>query len=79
MWGLVVLGGLMLLRQTSLRVTECLNKAVEARLLHDAETSLDNRLTYLQVEQCWNRLAQCYELMDQLEALMKAKPRWRQR
>jgi hypothetical protein len=59
-----------MLRQTSLRVIECLNKAVEARLLHEAETSLDNS-TYLQVEQCWNRLAQCYELMDQLEALMK--------
>jgi hypothetical protein len=40
-----------MLRQTNPRVTECLNKVVEARLLHDAETDPDKRLTYLHIEQ----------------------------
>ena len=60
-----------MLRQTSPRVTECLNKAVETRLLHDAETDHDKRLTYLHIEQCWYRLANAYGLMDQLEAILK--------
>jgi len=60
-----------MLSQTSPRVTECLRKAVETRLLHDAETDPDKRFTYLHIEQCWYRLANSYEFMDQLEALMK--------
>ena len=50
-------------------MTECLNKAVEARLLHDAETDPDKRLDYLHIEQSWYRLAHGYELMDQLKVL----------
>jgi hypothetical protein len=63
-----------MLRQTNPRVTECLNKVVEARLLHDAETDPDKRLTYLHIEQSWHRLAHGYELMDQLKVLMPSKP-----
>jgi hypothetical protein len=63
-----------MLRETSPRVTECLNKAVEARLLHDAETDPDKRLIYLHIEQSWYRLAHGYEFMDQLETLMTSKP-----
>jgi hypothetical protein len=62
-----------MLRQTSPRVTECLNKAAEARQLH--ETDADKRLIHLHLEQGWYLLARCYELMDQLEALMRWKPR----
>jgi hypothetical protein len=63
-----------MLRQNSQRVTKCLDKAVEARLLHDAETDPDKRLTYLHIEQTWYRLAHGYGLMDQLETLMTFKP-----
>jgi hypothetical protein len=35
------LGGLHMLRQTSPRVTKCLDKAVKARQLHDAATDPD--------------------------------------
>jgi hypothetical protein len=58
----------------SLRVAECLNKAAEARRLHDAEADPDKRLTCLHVEQCWHRLADCYAFMDRLEGLMKSTP-----
>jgi hypothetical protein len=61
-------------RQTSPRVTKCLNKAVETRQLHDAETDPDKRLTYLHIEQTWYHLAHGYELMDQFETLMTSKP-----
>jgi hypothetical protein len=40
-----------MLRETSPRVTKCLNKAVEARLLYDAETDPDKRLICLHIEQ----------------------------
>jgi hypothetical protein len=63
-----------MLRQTSPRVTDCLNKAVEARQLHDCEADPDKRLTYRHIEHTWCRLAHCYELMDQLEILMASKP-----
>jgi hypothetical protein len=63
-----------MLRQASPRVTECLNKAVEARLLHDAETDPDKRFTYMHLEQIWYRLANGYQFMDQLEAFMTSKP-----
>jgi hypothetical protein len=63
-----------MLRQTSPRVTKCLNQAVEARQLHDAETDPDKMLTYRHIEHTWYRLAHCYELMDQLETLMTSKP-----
>jgi hypothetical protein len=63
-----------MLHQTSPRVTKCLDKAVEARRLHDAETDPDKRLTYLHIEQTWHRLAHFNELMDQLETLMTFKP-----
>jgi|SoiMethySBSTD1v2_1073268.scaffolds.fasta_scaffold2578198_1 hypothetical protein len=63
-----------MLRQTSARVTKCLDKAVQARQLHDAETDPDKRLTYLHIEQTWCRLAHWYELMDELDTLMKSKP-----
>jgi hypothetical protein len=63
-----------MLRQTSPRVVACLNKAIEARRLHDAESDRDKRLTYVHIELCWHRLANGYEFMDQLEALMKSKP-----
>ena len=63
-----------MLRRTSPRVTKCLDKAVAAHQLHDAETDPDKRLSYLHIEQTWCRLAQCYELMDQLETLMTSKP-----
>jgi hypothetical protein len=58
----------------SLRVTECLSRATEARRQYDAEADTDKRLTYLHIEQCWWRLACCYALMDRLEALMKSAP-----
>jgi hypothetical protein len=60
--------------RTSIGVTDCLNKAAEARQLHDAELDPDKKLTYLHVEQCWYRLACSYALMDRLEALMKSTP-----
>ena len=63
--------GATMLRQTSPRVAACLDKAVEARLLYDAEADPDKRFTYLHIEQCWYRLANSYEFMGQLEALMK--------
>jgi hypothetical protein len=63
-----------MLRQTNPRVAECLNKAVEARVLHDAETDPHKSLTYLHIEQSWYRLAHGYELMDQLKVLMSSKP-----
>jgi hypothetical protein len=63
-----------MLRQTSPLVTKCLDKAVEARQLHDAATDPDKMLNYLHIEQTWCRLAHCYELMDQLETLMAFKP-----
>jgi hypothetical protein len=60
-----------MLRQ-SLRVTECLSKAAEARRLHDAEPDPERKLTYLHVEQSWYRLADTYALMDRLEAPIKS-------
>jgi hypothetical protein len=58
----------------SLRVTECLSKAAEARQLHNTETDPDKKLTYLHVEQCWYRLAASYVLLDRFEASTKFKP-----
>jgi hypothetical protein len=63
-----------MLGQTSPRVTGCLNKAAEARLLHYAETDPDKRLTYLHIEHGWYYLANGYEFMDQLDVLMTSKP-----
>jgi hypothetical protein len=63
-----------MLGQTSPRVTDCLNKAAEARLLHDAETDPDKRLTCRHIEHAWYYLANGYEFMDQLDVLMTSKP-----
>jgi hypothetical protein len=58
--------------QSSDKVIECLDKAAEARRLHDGEADPDQSLTYLHIELCWHRLANSYAFMAWLEASMKS-------
>jgi hypothetical protein len=57
------------------QVIEWLNAAAEAsRRIYERESDPDARLTYLQIEQCWRRLADRYTFMEQLEAFTKCPP-----
>jgi hypothetical protein len=61
--------------QPSPKVIEWLDAAAEAtRRLYERESDPDARLTYLQIEQCWRRLADRYAFMEQLEAFTKSPP-----
>jgi hypothetical protein len=57
-----------MLRQINPEVLKCLSAAAEAHRLYERESDADARLTYLQLEQYWCRLADCYAFMEQLAA-----------
>jgi hypothetical protein len=59
-----------MLRQTSPNVIECLRAAAEAHRLYERESDPNARLAYLQLEQCWYRLADCHAFMEQLAAFL---------
>jgi hypothetical protein len=61
--------------QTGPKVVQCLNAATDARRNYERTSDPDIKLTYLQIEQCWYRLADQYALTDQLEAFLKAVPK----
>jgi hypothetical protein len=61
-----------MLRRTSPKVAECLDKALEARRKADAAADPDMRTSYLQMEQSWYRLANSYAFQEQLEAFTRS-------
>jgi len=63
--------------QPSPKVIECLNAAAEARHLYERETDPDAKLTYLQLEQCWGRLADHYAFIDRLAFMKSGQLKWR--
>jgi hypothetical protein len=56
------------------KVIECLDQAAKARRLYEGETDPDAKLTYLQLEQCWCRLADLYAFTEQIAAFIKSLP-----
>jgi hypothetical protein len=60
--------------QRSPKVTECLTAAAEVRRLYELETDPDAKLRYLQLEQCWFRLADHYAFIEQLRGFIKSLP-----
>jgi hypothetical protein len=60
--------------QSSPKVIECMNAAAEARRLYERESDPDAKLTYLQLEQCWCRLADHYAFIEQLTVFIKSLP-----
>jgi hypothetical protein len=63
-----------MLCELSPRVTSCLKNAAEARRRHRNESDPDKKHTYLQIEQCWYRLADGYALMKRVEDGSDALP-----
>jgi hypothetical protein len=61
-----------MLCEASRRVTASLKNAAEARRQHRNESDPDKKHTYLQMEQCWYRLADGYALMERPEDLTRS-------